>query len=272
MAEKIKESPLADTHDLLFMFANSSREDEDTLRFVNDVDRYLELGLVWVEALIHPDKGVGTTHRVVNYETACRDGSRFKEGTAKYGLPNQTWKWCTRELKTNPMESYAESIGWAVGSYDTAIGIRADETRRVSKSAEVTRIVYPLVDWWPVDKQDVLDHWAPRDWDLKIPEHIGNCIDCHKKSDKKLHRVWLERPQDFEFTISLDDLYRHIRGPNETAQPYRTRFRGRRDTRALIASFADAEPRPDSQMEGGCSESCELYEMEELTDEELWRP
>jgi hypothetical protein len=253
---------LADKYDLLFTMANSSREHPDTLRFAHEVDTRYDLGLVWLEAVVHPGERKSCTHRVVAYETASRNGEVFEAVVAKYGLPNQTFKLCTRELKTNPMTSYARSIGWEPGSYETAIGIRTDETRRMRKEAAIRdRIVYPLVDWIPTDKEDVLAFFEQFDWDLKIPEHDGNCINCYKKSDKKLHRAYVERPESFAFEMKLDDLYRNV-GPNNVPGPRRM-FRGYRDTRELIASFADADVRPLSQMEGGCSESCELYETEE---------
>lgn len=251
----------SDEYEMQFVFANSTCEHPDTLRFADAVDRHFGLNLTWVEAVVHPGRR-SCTHKVVTYETASRNGEVFEAVVAKYGLPNQTFKLCTRELKTNPMSSYARSIGWATGSYETAIGIRADERRRVRReAAERERLVYPLVDMVPTTKDDVLTFFEDFEWDLKIPEHDGNCRWCYKKSDKKLHRVSVESPQVFEFPMRLDRLYRNT-GPNNVPGP-RKMFRGYRDTSELLASFADAEVRPLSQMEGSCSESCELYETED---------
>ena len=261
---------LSDQYELLFLFANTSCEDPRTLRFLNDVDRHFNLGIVWLEAEVHYDARKSCGHRVVTYETAKRNGEVFDAVVQKYGLPNKTFKLCTRELKTNPMASYARSVGWTLGSYETAIGIRMDEMRRVNATvAAAERIIYPLIDWFPTDKSDVLAYFEQFDWDLDIEEHEGNCVWCYKKSDKKLHRLSVERPEVFEFPMRLDDLYRNV-GPNNVPGP-RKMFRGYRDTRALLASFSDAEVRPLSQMEGSCSESCEVYETEESAEEEiLW--
>ena len=251
----------SEEYDIQFLFANTGCEHEDTLRFAHEVDRRYDLGLAWVEAVVY-DRGQSCGHRLVSFETASRDGEPFADVCAKYGLPNQTFKLCTRELKTNPMASYARSIGWENGTYDTAIGIRTDEKRRVAGSAAAQRIVYPLIDWFPQDKQDILAFFEDFDWDLRIPEHDGNCRWCFKKSDKKLHRISVESPEVFAFPMLLDDLYRNV-GPNNVPGP-RKMFRGYRDTRALLAQFSVGELRPLSQLDGGCSESCEVYEMEDL--------
>ena len=251
------------THDLVFTFANTSWEHPDTLRFADAVDRWLGLNLVWLEAVVHKGRK-SCTHRVVSYETAKRNGEIFEEVVRKYGLPNQTFKLCTRELKTNPMNSYAKAIGWAPRSYETAIGIRADEQRRVRReTAKKHRIFYPLVDIEPTEKQDVLDYFEQFEWDLRIPEHDGNCVRCYKKSDAKLLRGYREKPESFDFPVRLDQLYRNV-GPNNVPGP-RQMYRGYESAPDLVARFATAgaDYRPPV-IDGGCSESCELYETEEV--------
>lgn len=251
---------LSHLYDIVFIFANTSWEDKDTLRFVDEVDRRFELGVVWVEAVVNLGRK-SCTHRVVSYETAARNGEVFEEVCAKYGLPNQTFKLCTRELKTNPMDSYSRSIGWKKGSYETAIGIRIDEMRRVRKeAAKRDRIVYPLVDWIPTDKQDVLAFFEDFDWNLQIPEHDGNCVRCFKKSDNKLLRGYRENPASFAFPVRLEQLYQNV-GPNNVPGP-RKMYRGFRSASELIAQFDEADFTPPTG-DGGCSESCELYETEQ---------
>jgi 3'-phosphoadenosine 5'-phosphosulfate sulfotransferase (PAPS reductase)/FAD synthetase len=264
MAGLIKQH-LAPFFEILFLFANTGREHPDTLRYLNDVDRHLGLNLVWLEAVVHPGERKSSTHRVVSYETASRNGEPFEAVVTKYGLPNQTFKLCTRELKTNPMESYAESVGWTNGTYHTAIGIRADEQRRVKDTATAQYIVYPLAHWWPMDKQDVLDYWEDFDWDLAIAEREGNCVDCHKKSDKKLALLAKERPDYFVFSIKIDRLYENV-GPNNVPGP-RKRFRGYMNTLEKLATFdgVDVSTLIDDGGSGGCAESCELYETEAVT-------
>lgn len=247
--------------EVVFTFANTGREHPDTLRFVDDVDRTLGLNLVWLEAVVYPGKRKSSTARVVDYATACRDGERFREVVAKYGLPNRTFKLCTRELKQRPMDNYIRKhLGWRPGSYKTALGIRADENRRVADSAAAQSIVYPLAHWWPVDKQDVLDHWEGDPIDLTIDEFEGNCLECHQKSDVKLMALHQRMPEAFEFPIMLDRLYTGV-GPNTRPGP-RRRYRLERTTEQLIAGFSTLKGYEAARLvtEGGCSESCEVYE------------
>ncbi|SOE37598.1 phosphoadenosine phosphosulfate reductase family protein [Delftia acidovorans] len=252
---------MSDVYDMRFVFANTGWEHPDTLRFVNEVDTRYGLGVTWVESTPRRELGKSSGHRVVVYETASRQGEPFEAVAAAYGLPNQTFGHCTRELKLNPINDYFSSIGWA--GTQTAIGIRADERRRVSKRAGAAGIIYPLVDMIPTDKQDVLDYFEGFDWDLRIPEHQGNCIGCFKKSDKKLLTLYREDPENFAFPVRLDHMYRNV-GPNNIPGPRRM-YRGHRSAQDLVAEFAaasdDYHPPVD---EGGCSESCEVYDTQQM--------
>ena len=249
-------------YDMRFVFANTGWEHLDTLRFAHEVDQRYELDLAWVEAVPRRDEGKSSGHRVVTYETASRNGEPFEAMVAAYGLPSHTHLHCTRELKLNAIKSYFASIGWE--GTPTAIGIRVDETRRISKRASEDGIVYPLVHDRPTDKQDVLAFFDGFDWDLRIPEHHGNCIGCFKKSEKKLLTLFREDPSNFAFPIRLEQLYQNV-GPNNVPGP-RKMYRGYRSATELVEEFATAPAtyRPPTT-DGGCSESCEVYETEQLT-------
>jgi hypothetical protein len=249
-----------ETFDICYTFANTGAEHPDTLRFVHEIDQRYDLGVVWLEAMVNEGAGNGTTHRVVSYETASRNGEPYEAMCRKYGLPNQTFKACTRELKQRPMGSYMRSIGWV--DHVVAIGIRTDETRRVSPTATEQRIIYPLVHWFPTDKQDVLSFFEGEPWDLQIAEHQGNCITCFKKSARKLALLYQENPRNFDFAIKLDQLYKNV-GPNNVPGP-RQMFRGRKSAPQLVEEFRQMQRLPANSVdEGGCSESCEVYETEE---------
>ncbi len=252
---------MADVFDMRFVFANTGWEHPDTLRFVNEVDTRYGLEVTWVESVPRREQKKSSGHRVVTYATASRNGEPFESVVAAYGLPNHTYSHCTRELKLNPINDYFSSIGWA--GTKTAIGIRADEQRRVSKRAAVAGIVYPLVHMIPTDKQDVLAFFEEFDWDLRIPEHQGNCIGCFKKSDKKLLTLYREDTGNFAFPVRLDQLYRNV-GPNNVPGP-RKMYRGFRSASDLVAEFSSAPMNyQPSISDGGCSESCEVYETEQF--------
>lgn len=164
--------------ELIFVFVNTGEEHEKTLVFVERCDREWNLGVIWLEAVVHPGKK-SSTHRIVSFETASRNGEPFEVMIGKYGIPNKNYPHCNRELKLNPMKSYIASIGWS--HVHAAVGIREDEPKRLRPGAEKDRIVYPFAHWWPQDKQDVLTWWEDQPFDLGIQEREGNCKWCWKK-------------------------------------------------------------------------------------------
>ncbi|WGS43719.1 hypothetical protein LFL97_09445 [Burkholderia sp. JSH-S8] len=109
----------------------------------------------------------------------------------------------------------------------------------------------------------VLAYFEQFDRDLAIPEYRGNCKTCHKKSKRKLQLVYQETPQAFEFPSFIERNYSHV-GPDNVPGP-RKQYRGYTSATELIAEFQAASRIPMSAIEdGGCSESCEVYETEQL--------
>ena len=251
---------LSNEYDFIVTFANTGLEHPKTLEFVHNCDTHFGFNTVWLEAVVHKGR-VACTHKIVTYETASRKGEPFHEVIKKYGIPNMSFPFCTRELKINPMNSYLRSLGIDYRTIPTAIGIRADEKRRVSKTAEATQIHYPLIDLWPCDKQDVLDWWEEQAFDLGIDEFEGNCRGCFKKTFRK-HFMQIERESSvYDFHREMEDKYRLV-GPQEGARVF---FRQNTDTRGLFKMYEENKDSPRRMVEtayenGGCSESCEVYE------------
>ena len=216
--------------DIPFVFSNTGEEHPATLQFVKDCQEHWGMPIVWVEAVVHHGERRACTHKVVDYATAKRSGrdGPFEEVVKKYGLPSKMYPHCTRELKINPMYSYIRSIGFEGKS---AVGIRGDEPKRLGKDPT---IVYPMADWWPTTKQEVLDWWASQPFDLQLAgEEEGNCLWCWQKSDKK-HAINLERnPQWYDFPAHLEAHYADIKAPIEP----RRIFRGGRSTNQLIETI-----------------------------------
>lgn len=265
MAKVIKDAYESNYDEVVYVFGNTGQEDERCLQFVDRCDRQFGLNVVWVEAVVHQGERKGTTHRVVTFETASRNGEPYEAHIQKYGIPNMKFPHCTRELKRNPIRSYAESLGWE--GYDTAIGIRTDERRRVSNGATADKIVYPLLDWFPSDKQDVNSFWEDQNFSLGMLEHEGNCRWCWKKSNSKLLRLMTEQPDAFDFPARMEAMYPRV-GAEFAKDPTardRTFFRGNRsvsDLRRLHAEIGSRVIPIVSDGDAGCGESCELYPME----------
>lgn len=255
-------------HNNLFVFANTGEEHEKTLEFMHNVDQWLGLGLVWIEAVVN-EAGASSTHKVVDYASASRKGEPFEKVIEKYGIPNQDWKHCNRELKLNPIHSLASEY-FNGEPYKTAIGIRVDEPARIGKNPD---FFYPLASEWAVDKQDVNDFWESQSFTLEIPEHHGNCKTCWKKSDRKLFTIASENPEWFDFFKRMERKHGRSGYFNNESDPDRVFFRGYRTVddiflaaetlgfkkfvqdnsyqRKLFGYNLDAD--------GGCTESCEAY-------------
>jgi len=255
----------SDQYETIVVFANTGQENEQTLEFVRDCDRNLGFGTVWVEAVVHHGERKGTSFERVMFDTASRDGGPYEEIIRKYGIPNTKFPHCTRELKLKPIHAYAASLGWT--DYETAIGIRTDERRRVAKNATTDKIVYPLLDWFPSDKQDVNGFWEDQPFRLMLREHEGNCKWCWKKSESKLLRLMTERPVIFDFPARMESDYPRVGAEflKDPTERDRTFFRGNRSVEDLRRLHAEvgSRPIPDAgDGDAGCAESCELYPME----------
>ena len=192
--------------DVIVIFANTGQEHEKTLEFINNCDKKFGFNTVWIEAIAHPGERKTSTAKIVNYKTASRDGRPFEDVIAKYGIPWSKAGHCTRELKEQPIKNYLRELGLNKTNRVMAIGIRADESHRKSKVAEENNFIYPLIDW-DIDKEDVLSWWEDQDFDLEIPEHMGNCVWCWKKSYIKLVTVMREKPEAFDFPERMEKLH-----------------------------------------------------------------
>ena len=239
-----------DVFDMRFIFANTGQELEETLLFVHRFEQEFGIPITWLEAEINMEKGKGTRHRIVSYEEASRDGRPYEDMIKKYGIPNISRPRCTEELKIYPIKSYKRQIGWV--GVDDAIGIRADEPKRYTNRKP--KKVYPMVDWFPVTKQDVLNWWSKQSFDLGLQEHEGNCVWCFKKSLSKHKRLLRERPEAFDFPERMEREYGMVR--SVTTEPIRF-FRGHRSVQDLRDLSADDDSVILDDMTNECGESCE---------------
>lgn len=253
------------THEMVVTFANTGLEHEKTLEFVNNCDKHMGFNTVWLEAVVDPQEGKGTRHKIVTFETSARNGEPFEEVIEKYGIPFSHFPTCTRELKENTMKSYLRSIGWKKGDYVSAIGIRVDEVDRISERAKDFDFFYPLVKW-KISKGDVKTFWAKQAFDLDLPEHLGNCVTCWKKSDRKLFTIVKETPEAFDFMDRMEREYPH----NGAGEGPRRFFRKYRSTQDILASaqkpFRPFVPGafqlemfdPELDTQSACGETCEI--------------
>lgn len=251
-------------YNFIVIFANTGQEHPKTLEFVNNCDKYFGFNTVWVEAIVHHGERKSNTAKIVTYETASRNGEPFEESIKKHGIPNVAFPHCSRELKSNPIANYIKSLGYKKKDFKLAIGIRADETRRVTKSRKYDiQVIYPLVDL-DVDKDFVLAWWKEQLFDLEIQEQEGNCTWCWKKSDKKHFMNIKNNPAWYDFPRQMEKLYPHV-GPHKDKSKPRTFFRVNRSTDTMFKLYELSKdnilPISDADT-GGCGESCEILPTE----------
>lgn len=206
MALKIKE--WYPNHNIIYAMANTSKEREESLSFMNECDKFFNLDMTWIEAKINQERGKGTDFKIVSYEDLKRDGEIFEEGIKKFGIPCKINKWCNRDLKLVPLKKFADSI-FGLNNYSIAVGLRADEMDRVMKSYKTNNVFYPLLN----NKISTIDRnkfWKDQSIQIKIPAFKGNCDMCFEKSNRKLITTIIQEPNIIDWWDDMINKYSQI--------------------------------------------------------------
>ena len=193
--------------DAIVCFANTGKEMEETLEFVRDCETNWKVPIVWLEYTTHeiPKK----RFKVVNFETASRDGEPFAMSIDQNGkpyLPNPVARICTINLKIRVINHYCKSIGWKHNENMDWVGIRADEPRRAAK-IDISRT--PLVAE-NITAQDVGKFWEENSFDLKLSNFKGktmhgNCDLCFLKPAHQIQSLIQEKPSRADWWIKMED-------------------------------------------------------------------
>lgn len=205
MAWILKNDPQYKDWNIIYCFGNTGKERTETLDFVHETDVRFSLGVVWIEAKVHYGERKACSHSIVSFHTAARKGEPFEAVIKKYGIPNASFPHCTRELKLNPIHSYAESV-FGAGNYKTAMGIRADEASRIKIQPD---FVYPLVERG-IKVHAVRKFWNSMPFDLQLKDYEGNCDLCFKKSKRKLLTLLRDRPNDADWWRDIESKYKDV--------------------------------------------------------------
>jgi hypothetical protein len=177
-----------DEYNMVFVFANTGYETKETIDFLINCSNHFGFDIHYLQPFVHHYNRKSTGYdEVLDIESLKMNGEPFEEVVKKYGLPNQKFKHCTRELKANPIRHFGDD--WFRGEdYYMAIGIRQDEFDRMSVNKEKLKLIYPLVSskYIPMTKKKVNFFWSQQPFRLELKGYEGNCVFCWKKSDKKL--------------------------------------------------------------------------------------
>ena len=185
------------------VFANTGKEMEATLKFVNECQQRWDVPIAWVEYRTESPK-----YATVDFSTASRNGEPFAALIKiKNYLPNPVTRFCTQELKVKTIDRYLKGIGFEREKDTDWIGIRADEPRRAAK---FPRERTPLVAAG-VDAAEVGRFWSSNDFDLELPNYAGktfhgNCDLCFLKAKNQIQTLIQEDPSRAEWWASMENI------------------------------------------------------------------
>lgn len=197
--------------DVIPVFMNTGLEREETLRFVDELDRDLKAGIRWIE-FYYDDSAKGVRGdpkkkvRITNYRTASREGEPFLQliNSRKY-LPNPVRRLCTSELKVLTAERYMKAL-YPDRPVINILGIRKDENKRAVRLFDRDcNVICPLYDAG-VTGADVREFWESHRYDLELPydNAYGNCDLCFLKGKRNLARLIRAEPDRIHFWLGLE--------------------------------------------------------------------
>lgn len=193
-------------------FANTGKEDEATLRFVQRCSDEWKVPITWLEYI--DAEQTSDRFRVVDFASASRNGEPFEALIKKRNyLPNPVSRFCTVELKVRVMHRYLRSIGWT--EWDSMLGIRADEQRRLAKIGnqdygkhEEKRAPLGRAG---IGKKEVSQFWSNNHFDLELPNNNGitmhgNCDLCFLKGASQILSLIAEKPERAVWWAKMESL------------------------------------------------------------------
>ena len=221
--------------DAIVCFANTGKEDEATLKFVQACSDNWGVEIHWVEY-----RDADPAFVRVDFETASRNGEPFEALIRKRQyLPNPVTRFCTSELKIRTIHKYLKSIGWDDHNESMDwVGMRADEQRRAAKIADKSRI--PLVTAG-VTKETVGDFWRSQPFDLELPNMNGvtmhgNCDLCFLKGGAQVLSLIAEKPERGIWWAKMEALALAL-----ASKPSGAVFRSDRPSYSAMMQFASEQ-------------------------------
>lgn len=285
MLEENKAKVESEKRTILIPFMNTGEEREETLLFVHQVDQYInkEFGanVVWLEYNGFDWEKGRHKYKKIDYHSAYRShdpteillkwpNHPFRKMIEYFGIPNQKYKHCTRELKARTCRRWLnKEYGLREEDYTIATGIRADEIDRFTSTT-----------WHPLAIQGIIKpmvntYWSLMPFRLQLKGYEGNCKVCYKKSNRKLCTIAKYNPEhfgffdqmDLEFSLLIPERKGNKPKRQELTDPVRF-FRGNLTAKEVIEKskepFEEADDDSTVYVEGWddngeCSESCEPF-------------
>ncbi len=186
------------------LFCDTGREHKKTYKFIMDFEANENIPVIKIG---YKRKG----YEIVN-ELGGKDYFReyLSERKTKQ-LPNMQKRSCTVEMKVKTARRWArKNIGM---EYANLLGFRKDEPQRVSQNKKRWRKVVQIFSLYErgIVKDNVLQYWITKDYDLEIPSILSNCTLCFMKGkaniinilkhDHSLAETWIEDEKITGFTF-----------------------------------------------------------------------
>jgi 3'-phosphoadenosine 5'-phosphosulfate sulfotransferase (PAPS reductase)/FAD synthetase len=217
--------------DAYVCFANTGKEEEATLRFIDRCSKEWNVDIHWLEYTNDEPN-----FKRVTFETANRTGKPFEElvSRRKY-LPNPVTRYCTSQLKIRVINQYLRSIGWEDHSENEDwMGIRADEPRRVAKIKDKSRVPLAVMG---ITSADIHNFWKNNNFDLELPiingkTMHGNCDLCFLKPLAQIVSLIQEKPEKAIWWAKMEKL-----GSEISSNPSGAVFRQDRPNYASMLQF-----------------------------------
>lgn len=242
-----------------FIYMDTGAEHPRTYDFIRRCDQHFGLNLVCLRGDFDQPLGQAHGYNVSTSADIGPDHAPFTDMMRKYGTPTVNGAWCTSRMKQEIHDKYCDDV-YGKGRYSTWIGIRADEPRRLRRLGETPEIRF-LAEISDASKEDVLEWWSRQPFDLELPEHLGNCVFCVKKSIAKLTRATQDEPELLE---TFKACVAQANPRPEQGRDMEIMYRGRNSLDSLreLGEVANHEYlQRMTQGSKACEESCEVFDL-----------
>jgi len=199
--------------DIHVVFANTGKEAEETLDFVNEISEKWDIHIHWLEMYLGKERPIYRT-KEVTYETASRKGEPFEAllDRRKY-LPNPVTRFCTTELKIKVMYRFMRKMKGYKDWYNV-IGLRYDEPRRVTNALKQNNTWTNITPMYDAKHtvQDVSNFWKKQNFDLRLTNFngktpAGNCDLCFLKGMDTTISILKEKPELADWWIKQEQKF-----------------------------------------------------------------
>ncbi len=199
------------------IFADTGVEFPEVYEHIKKVEKYIGRNIT----ILKPP------HNYIYYATQYKKVKGATIG-ANYGWSDFRSRWCTRMLKTLPMNKYFKEKYGGPSNYELAIGIAYDEKRR---EIQESNKIYPLINWG-ITEQMALDYCYSKgfDWNgyYEKFDHVS-CFVCPLRKLKELYIIYKDYPDLWKTMQYIDKNQTRKFRPDYTLSELEEKFEREKD-------------------------------------------